>query len=93
MRAGLELQVEHAAQPIHARRLHLLGERCTVGRWHGRVGERGLGMAVGVVQLHVAAQRRGDLEPVVDRGHAVAGGLAGVDLSAFSGEATYHAHA
>ncbi|KAG1449292.1 hypothetical protein G6F57_016665 [Rhizopus arrhizus] len=93
MRAGLELQVEHAAQPIHARRLHLLGERGTVGRWHGRVGERGLGMAVGVVQLHVATQRRGDLEPVVDRGHAVAGGLAGVDLSAFSGEATYHAHA
>ncbi|KAG1246173.1 hypothetical protein G6F66_015601 [Rhizopus arrhizus] len=79
MRAGLELQVELAAQPILAPRLHLPGDRCTVGRWHGRVGERGLGMAVGVVQLHVATQRRGDLEHVVDRGHAVAAGLAGVD--------------
>ena len=78
MRAGLELQVEHATQPIHTRRLHLFGERCAVWRRHGRVGERGLGVAVGVVQLHVATQGRADLEAMVDRGHAVAGDLAGV---------------
>lgn len=78
VRAGLELQVDHAAQPVEARRLHLFGEWRAVGRRYGRVGQRGLRMAVRVVQLHVAAQGRGDLEAMVDRGHAVAGDLAGV---------------